>query len=251
MISTICKTPNSLAEWSQNWLDVMAFDPEGIERGIPYVYQMLGLPTPTIFYLDGWQECLQLILTNHADPRDFTVNRDSGKNPSFQLKYKETEFVDSSFTRFLGLLREEISLDWERTSPAYALERNEELTRLLHILLIEQTRAYQQWLLLKDQVFAQAHLTSSQQFIRNAHTVDLHFLKRQWLQLDATVLANQFYQQLLTSVYNWSLLLGFIKGKSFVTYFTHDSVYCIRPPMPNGGRYTFSNGEEYIVPLTA
>lgn len=70
MISPSSKTTNSVAEWSQNWLKVTAFDPVAIERWIPYIYQTLGLPTQTILYLNGWQEYLYQILSKHADLRD-------------------------------------------------------------------------------------------------------------------------------------------------------------------------------------
>lgn len=54
--------PNSLSEWGQNWMDVLAFDPAALDRGIGYIYQLLSLPKPTIHYVDGWREGILLVL---------------------------------------------------------------------------------------------------------------------------------------------------------------------------------------------
>lgn len=35
--------PNSLSEWGQNWMDVLAFDPAALDRGIDYIYQLLSM----------------------------------------------------------------------------------------------------------------------------------------------------------------------------------------------------------------
>lgn len=245
---SVTTRPNTLGEWAQNWVEVLNVDQPAIDRGITYIYQLLSLPKPTVVFVNGWLECLQELAINHSDTRDFRVDRDSGHNPSFSIKYTDNSFIESSFSRFLWLLREEVSLDWAASKPVYPLEQNKELSRLMHVLLGEIARYEQRWHLLHKQVQELFRQTGSPHSIQNVLSLDMHYLTRQWLQLDATRLANEFYQQTTNTVYNWSLLLDFIKGKSFATYFTHDTVYCVCPPITITNSFLFANGEEYAIP---
>ena len=239
---------NQLVEWGQSWLDVSQLDEVAARDGLSYIYELLGLKAPSVVFVDGWLACAQRLCHEHPDLHYYNLPQQPALLPSFKFYHQDNQFADPRFSSFFSLIAQEVTEDWHRSNKLYDLETNIVITDAMHLIMQELDKANRRWQNLRLAVAESFTDLGENPFYFNAYSVDLHYLKTQWLHLDATMLAANFSDKKLNMLYDWPKILRFIKSKTFVSYPLREVVYCVRPPRHIGPTFVFQNGEEYDVP---
>ena len=239
---------NSLIEWGQEWVNVTQLDEAGAQAGLAYLYKLLGFKAPSVVFCDGWLACAQMLQREHPDHHTYMLHQDPARLPNFHFYHRDNQFADPRFSNFLSMIAQEVTEDWHRSNKLYDLETNRVITDAMHLIMQELDKASRRWQNLQSVIAKSFIATGGNPFYFNAYSADMHYLKSQWLHLDATLLAANVSHKPINMVYDWRQILRFIKSKTFVTYPLQDVVYCVRPPRHIGPTFIFQNGKEYAVP---